>query len=240
MAMFYEKKLSTDMNELYDRTGRLVGEEGLEKLKNAKVLVVGLGGVGGYIAEALARAGVGCLGLLDFDVVDPSNLNRQIIATTEKIGQKKTEVLKERILSINPNCEVISFDFRLDSSKLTELNITSWSYIADAIDDTEAKIALIKACFDAKVPIISSMGTGNKMDPFSYKIAPIEKTDTDPLARALRKKLKELGVKNIPVLYSSEEPKTHVESGNPIPSISYMPAVAGLEIASYIIKNILN
>ena len=222
---------------LYDRTEKLLGSEAMDKLKNAKVLVVGLGGVGGYIVEALARAGVGTLGLCDFDVVDSTNLNRQILATVPKIGQKKTEVAKDRALNINPNCNVKIFDFRLDSNKLTELSILDWTYIADAIDDTKAKIALISEAYSNNVPIICSMGTGNKLDPFGYKIVPIEKTEGDPLARSIRKQLKDLKIQGIPVLFSPE--KAVVESSAVIPTISYMPAVAGLEIASYIIKEIV-
>lgn len=222
---------------LYDRTEKLIGSDAIDKLKNAKVLVVGLGGVGGYIVEALARAGVGKLGLCDFDVVDVTNLNRQILATVPKIGQKKTEVAKDRVLSINPNCDVEIFDFRLDLNRLTELSIQNWTFIADAIDDTGAKIGLIQAAYENNIPIVCSMGTGNKLDPFGYKIVPIEKTEGDPLARSIRKQLKDLKIKGIPVLFSPEKGVAEITDG--IPTISYMPAVAGLEIASYIIKEII-
>jgi len=225
------------MNDMYSRTELLIGSKAMEKLKSSKVLVVGLGGVGGYIVEALARAGVSCLGLCDFDVCDVTNLNRQILAQSSKIGQKKTELAKERVLSINPNCNIKTFDSRLDSNRLTELNLEEWDFVADAIDDTKAKIALICECNKKNIPIICSMGTGNKLDPFLYKIVPIEKTEGDPLARSIRKQLKELGIKGIPVLYSSESPVA--ETKDVIPSISYMPAVAGLEIASYIIQKII-
>lgn len=222
---------------LYDRTEKLLGSKAIEKLKNAKVLVVGLGGVGGYIVEALARAGVGCLGLCDFDVIDSTNLNRQILATQPTIGQKKALVAKDRVLDINPDCSVKTFDFRLDSSKLTEFNITDWDFIADAIDDTKAKIDLISNAYTNSVPIICSMGTGNKIDPFGYKIVPIEKTEGDPLARSIRRQLRDLNINGIPVLYSAEKPLSEVK--DVIPTISYMPAIAGLEIASYIIKEII-
>lgn len=222
---------------LYDRTEKLIGSDAIDKLKNAKVLVVGLGGVGGYIVEALARAGVGKLGLCDFDVVDVTNLNRQILATVPKIGQKKTEVAKDRVLSINPNCDVEIFDFRLDLNRLTELSIQNWTFIADAIDDTGAKIGLIQAAYENNIPIVCSMGTGNKLDPFGYKIVPIEKTEGDPLARSIRKQLKDLKIKGIPVLFSPEKGVAEITYG--IPTISYMSAVAGLEIASYIIKEII-
>ena len=224
-------------NELYSGTCALLGEAAMNKIKEAKVLVVGLGGVGGYIVEALVRAGVGTIGLCDFDVVDPTNLNRQILATTDKIGQKKVFVAKERVLLINPDCNVITYDFKLSEENIDQLDIGSWTYIADAIDDTKAKIALISEAYSNNVPIICSMGTGNKLDPFGYKIVPIEKTEGDPLARSIRKQLKDLKIQGIPVLFSAEKPV--VESLEVIPTISYMPAVAGLEIASYIIKEIV-
>lgn len=229
--------MSANNEALYTRTGLLVGEEALEKIKNSKVLVVGLGGVGGYIVEMLARSGVGTIGLCDFDAVDPTNLNRQVITNVNNIGQKKTDVAEARVKSINPNCNIIKFDFKLNAEKLTELNIMNWDYIADAIDDTNAKISLIQAAYEANVPIISSMGTGNKLDPFKFKIVPIEKTEGDPLARKIRRLLKDLNIKGIPVLYSNETPVAEVKEA--IPSISFMPATAGIEIASYIIKNIL-
>ena len=215
----------------------MLGEAAMNKIKEAKVLVVGLGGVGGYIVEALVRAGVGTIGLCDFDVVDPTNLNRQILATTDKIGQKKVFVAKDRILLINPDCNVITYDFKLSEENIDQLDIGSWTYIADAIDDTKAKLALIKSAHDKSSGIISCMGTGNKLDPFAFEIATIEKTEEDPLARSMRKQLKEMGIKGIPVLFSRE--KQYVRAPGCIPSISFCPSVAGLEIASYIIKEII-
>ncbi len=245
------------MKEIYDRTQRLIGAEAMENLKDARVLVVGLGGVGGYIAEALVRAGVGTLGLCDFDTVDPSNLNRQIFATTDVIGKNKVEIAKERLLKINPECNIKLFPFKINPQNLNELDLITacpdgykkcvdcgkclkcWDFVADAIDDVPAKLALIETVYKNNIPIISSMGTGNKLNPFEFEIAPVEKTEGDPLARAIRKKLREKEIKDIPVLYSKETAKNKIESGDPVPSISYMPAVAGLEMASYIIRKII-
>jgi len=246
------------MKELYDRTQRLIGADAMYELKDARVLLVGLGGVGGYVAEALARAGVGTIGLCDFDRIDATNLNRQIIATVNNIGSLKTDAWEDRIRSINPDCNIKKYSFKLDGSRIRELDIQTncpegykvcsncgrclkhWDFVSDAIDDVPAKIALTEACVKMNIPVISSMGTGNKLDPFSFKIVPIQKTEGDPLARAVRKKLREKGIEDVPVLYSSEPSIVEISGGDPIPSISYMPAVAGLEIASYIIKKIIS
>ena len=227
------------MNEIYQRTEKLIGEEAMERLKNARVLVVGLGGVGGYVCEALVRAGIGTVGLCDFDTVDPTNLNRQILALESTVGLYKTQVAYQRAMDINPGCKVKLFNFRLTDETLPLLDVPSWDFICDAIDDVHAKLSLIAECSVKDVPIICSMGTGNKLDPFSYRITPIEKTEVDPLARAMRRKLKDMGIKGVPVLWSSENNLVQgIEHGNPIPSISYMPAAAGLMIASYVIKKI--
>lgn len=245
------------MKELYERTKRLLGADAMMEIKDARVLVVGLGGVGGYVVEALARAGIGTLGLCDFDTVDPTNLNRQLLSTTDSIGRPKTLVAKERVLAVNPDCNVKLYPFRLNSSAIADLDIQTdcpegykvcckcgkclpkWDFIVDAIDDVPAKISLIEHAVKMNIAIISSMGTGNKLNPFAYKIVPIERTEGDPLARAIRKRLREKEISGIPVLYSAEKPVKQLESGDPIPSISYMPAVAGLEIASYVIRQIL-
>ena len=245
------------MKELYDRTKRLVGSDGMMELKDARVLIVGLGGVGGFAVEALARAGVGTLGLCDFDQVDPSNLNRQILALADTLGRLKAEVAKERVLAINPDCNVKLYPFRLEPGNIASLDIQKdcpegyklcckcgkclpkWDFIVDAIDDVPAKLALIEHAYKMNIPIICSMGTGNKLDPFGYKIVPIEKTEGDPLARAIRKRLREKDIKGIPVLYSAEQPVVKLENGNPIPTISYMPAIAGELIAGFVIKKII-
>lgn len=219
---------------MYSRTEALIGSEKLEKLQNSRVLIAGLGGVGGYILESLVRAGVGTIGLCDFDMVDVSNLNRQILATRETVDMHKTEAAALRAKSINPEIKICQYNFQLTPENLDALQLSSWDFIADAIDDVPAKIALMEAAPDK---IISCMGTGNKLNPFGFTIDRIEKTEGDPLARSIRRLLREKGIKNIPVLYSKEAPVS--ENTRPIPTISYMPAIAGLEIGAYIIKRLI-
>ncbi len=223
------------MEALYQRTAALLGEEAVERLRSCAVLVVGLGGVGGYIAESLARAGVGTLGICDFDDVDPTNLNRQILALNSTIGLKKTQVCAERIKDVNPGCNVKTFCFKLGADNINELSIEDWDYIADAIDDVPAKIALIAAAGRAGVPFITCMGTGGKIDPSRFRIADISKTHTDPLARSVRRQLRELGIEGVKALFSDEEP---MALGRPVPSISYVPACAGLMIGGQIIRDL--
>ena len=235
------------MEGMYQRTGLLIGEEGVERLRASKVLVVGLGGVGGYICEALVRAGVGTLGLCDSDAVDPTNINRQIIALGSTVGRLKTDVVSQRARDISPACVTRLFPFRIGSEEqadvpdvmpVSSLDIGSWDYIADAIDDVRAKVALIAAAKAAGVPAISSMGTGNKLYPDRFRIADISKTHTDPLAKAVRIKLRQQGIeKGIKVLFSDEEPI--VKGAKPVPSISFVPSVAGLMIAGEIIRDLL-
>ena len=226
------------MKPIYDRTEKLIGSDGMEKLRSASVFIAGLGGVGGYVCEALARAGVGHLGLCDFDTVDPTNLNRQILALENTVGRQKTEVALERVRSINPDCRVEVFPFRLNEETLRQVHLPDWSFAADAIDDVPAKLLLIESCCNNGVPVISSMGTGNKLDPSCYRIVPIEKTEYDPLARVMRRELKARGIKGVPVLYSPEAPAGAVPRGEAMPTVSYMPAVAGLMIAGYVIREI--
>ncbi len=222
---------------MYSRTELLIGSENLEKLKKAKVLVVGLGGVGGYVFEALIRAGVGELGLCDFDTVDISNKNRQILALDSTIGKKKTEAAAERAKDINPDCKLDVYDFKLTPENINDLNLVKWDYIAECIDDVNAKLALIKYAKFANTAIICSMGTGNKMNTDSYMICDINQTENDRLARSVRKKSRDEGL-SFDVIYSKESPIQ--DSIDIIPSISYMPAVAGLKISEYIIKKIID
>ena len=227
------------MGSIYSRTELLVGPDAMERLKSAKVFVAGLGGVGGYIAEALARAGVGTLGLCDFDTVDETNINRQILALTSTVGRLKTDVCRERIQDINKDCAVELFPCKIDENNAKELVSGGWDYLADAIDDIPAKLALLSAARAAGTECISSMGTGNKLDPFSFKIVPVEKTDTCPLAKRMRKALKDAGTEGVYALYSTEKPVIDSVSRDGMPSISYMPSIAGLEIASWIIRRII-
>ncbi len=223
----------------HERTALLIGQEGLAKLAAARVLVFGAGGVGGYICEALARAGVGHIAVVDNDRVSESNINRQIIATYDTVGRLKTEVMKERILSVNPACEVEAFDcFYLPGEpSAAQFDFTSYDYVADAIDTVAAKIDIICRCKEAGTPVISSMGTGNKLDPSRFEIADISKTSVCPLAKVVRKALRDRGVKGVKVLYSKEEP---VKTGSRVPgSVSYVPPVAGLLIGGEMIRDLL-
>lgn len=224
------------------RTKILIGDEGLEKLKNAKVAVFGVGGVGSFVVEALARAGVGNFVLIDKDQVSLSNINRQLIATHETIGQLKVDVAKKRILSINPEAKVETFaEFFMPGN--TDILNNSITYIVDAIDTVTAKIELVMQAQKLGIPIISSMGTGNKLNPCLFEITDIYKTQVCPLAKVMRKELKQRGVKHLKVLYSKEEPlKSGIigENGKTIPgSISFVPSVAGLIIAGEVIKDLL-
>lgn len=226
----------------FSRTLLLIGESGLEKLKNAKVAVFGLGGVGSYVVEALVRSGVQNFVLVDKDVVSLSNINRQIIATHNTVGRLKVDIEKERILSINPTANVETFAefFMPGNSEILNNSIT---YIVDAIDTVTAKIELVMQAQKLGIPIISSMGTGNKLNPCLFEITDIYKTQVCPLAKVMRKELKQRGVKHLKVLYSKEEPlKSGIigENGKAIPgSISFVPSVAGLIIAGEVIKDLL-
>ena len=224
------------MNEIYQRTESLIGARALERLKNAHVAVFGLGGVGGYAVEALARAGVGSLTLIDNDTVNQSNINRQIIALSSTVGLKKTDAFKSRIVDINPELTVFTRDiFFLPESK-NEIDFSAFDYVIDAIDTVSGKIAIIEECKRTDVPVISSMGTGNKLDPTAFRITDISKTSVCPLARVMRYELKKRGISKLKVLYSTEEP---VKKGNRTPaSISFVPSVAGLLIAGEVIKSL--
>ena len=228
------------MNEpLYQRTQALLGEDAIEKLKNAKVLICGLGGVGGFTCEALARAGVGTLGLCDMDRVDPTNCNRQILALQSTIGKLKADVAEARVKNINPDVQLRKFALRIDEATIDSLDIPSWDYIADCIDDVDAKVLLIKKARESGVPILCSMGTGNKLDASAFKVTNIKKTEQDRLAKVMRKRLRDEGIdEGVTVVYSPEPPVTDIQNGI-IPSISYMPATAGLRIAGEIIQNLI-
>lgn len=230
------------MNEQFSRTQLLLGTDGMEKLKNASVAVFGVGGVGSYTAEALARSGVGKITLIDNDIVSASNLNRQLIALHSTIGMKKVLVAKQRILDIVPSAEVTALDCFYTGS---EVDINGFDYIADAIDTVSSKLALIEDAYKLGIPIISSMGTGNKLDPLKLTVTDIYKTETCPLAKVMRHELRKRAVKNLKVVYSTEKPCVHKEEShetNPkrktIGSVSFVPSCAGLIIAGEIIRDI--
>ena len=220
------------------RTELLIGKQGIKKLQNSKVAIFGLGGVGSYVVEGLSRAGVGNFILVDNDKINPSNINRQIIATTKTVGKPKVVVEKERILEINPeaNVEIIEEFFTKDSKEIFD---NTFSYIIDAIDTISSKIELIVRANKLNIPIISCMGTGNKLDPTKFEITDIYKTTVCPLAKVMRKELRNRGIEKLKVLYSKEEP-IKLNNTNTISSISFVPSVAGLIISGEVIKDILN
>ena len=230
------------MLEQFSRTALLIGEEGIKKLNTAKVAIFGLGGVGSFVLEGLARAGVQDFILVDNDEISESNINRQLLATHKTINRSKVEVAKERIFEINPNANVETYKefFMPDSNQLFDEGV---DYIVDAIDTVTAKIELVIRAKELNIPIISSMGTGNKLNPTRFEITDIYKTSVCPLAKVMRKELKVRGIKKLKVLYSKEEPITipKVEGvAKQVPgSISFVPSVAGLIIAGEVIKNLI-
>ena len=232
------------MNEIKDnreadpfqRTRMLLGSDAVEKLRQSRVLVFGLGGVGGYVCEALVRAGVGSLHLVDKDKVDITNLNRQIIATWDTIGMEKTEAMRQRLLSINPDMEITVSNCFYLPERAGEFDFGAYDYVVDAIDNVTAKVDLICRAREADTPVISSMGTGNKLDPTRFEIADISQTSVCPLAKAVRKALRDRGITDVKVLYSKEEP---VRTGLRTPaSISFVPSAAGLIIAGEVIRDL--
>ena len=221
----------------FQRTRMLIGDEAVQVLGRAKVLVFGVGGVGGYVCDALARAGVGRIDVVDKDVVDITNINRQIIATTDTIGMPKVDVCRARLQAINPavECEARKCFYLPETSD--SFDFKKYDYIVDAVDNVTAKIDIICKAKEAETPVISSMGTGNKLDPTAFRIADIEKTKVCPLAKVVRKELRNRGVRGVKVLYSEEEP---LKSGNRTPaSISFVPSCAGLIIAGEVIKDLI-
>ena len=222
---------------MYTRTEMLLGGEAVERLKNARVAVFGVGGVGGFAVEALARAGVGAIDLIDSDTVSVSNINRQIIATAKTVGRYKTEVAGERIREINPDCKVECHNIFYCEEENGGINLSDFDYVIDAIDSVRAKLYLIESCKNAGTPIISSMVTGNKLDPTRFTVTDISKTHTCPLAKVIRTELKKRGIAHLTVLFSDEQPIK--PSGERVPgSVSFVPSVAGLIIAGKVIKDI--
>lgn len=232
--------------EQFARTELLIGKDGVQKLKDSKVAIFGIGGVGSFVLEGLARAGVGKFILVDNDDVSETNINRQLIATHKTVGKAKVEVAKERVLEINPNAEIKIYKefFMPETVGIIDESV---SYIVDAIDTVTAKLELVERANKMNIPIISSMGTGNKLDPTRFEITDINKTSVCPLAKVMRKGLKQRGIKKLKVLYSKEEPVQIDYSNfvsddskkNPPASISFVPSVAGLIIAGEVIKDLI-
>ena len=242
-------------NNWLNRTELLIGKDNVEKLKNSNVVVFGLGGVGSYVVEGLVRAGIGNICIVDKDVVDITNINRQIIADTTTIGKAKVDVEEERIRKINPAANILKFkEFvnadnidtimtkasrmsNVDIAKNNDVN-SKIDYVVDAIDTVSSKLDIIKYCYSNKIPLISSMGTGNKLDASKFEIADINKTSVCPLAKVIRKELRKLEIPHLKVLYSKEAPKKM--EGQTTASISFVPSVAGLLIAGTVINELIN
>ena len=227
------------MSEALSRTELVLGKEAVDKLQRSRVAIFGLGGVGGYCLEALARSGVGKLDLFDKDRFEESNLNRQILATRDSIGRFKTEVAKERILSINPDAKVQVFPVFYLPDTADTIDLSVYDYVVDAIDTVSGKLALIEHAKAANVPVISCMGAGNKTDPLAFQVSDIEKTTVCPLAKVMRKELKAKGIKGVKAVYSTE-PAIRVEQGEEktIGSLAPVVAVAGLLLANEVIKDL--
>ncbi len=225
------------------RMEMLLGKDNLQKLQQSHVAVFGMGGVGCYVIEALARAGIGALTIVDDDVFAPSNINRQLYALQSTLGHPKVEIAKSRIADINPSCQVTALKLRFDGQTVAQFDFTQFSYVVDAIDTVTSKLLLAKLCNDVNTPIISCMGTGNKLDATAFQVADIFQTSVCPLAKIMRKELKALGVPKLKVVYSTEIPckPTQLETSNKRQtpaSISFVPPVAGLILAGEVIKDI--
>ena len=240
------------------RTELLLGEEGIEKLSKARVAVFGIGGVGGYVTEALCRSGVGALDLIDHDTVSVTNLNRQVIALHSTVGQYKTDVMEKRLLDINPDVKItVHKCFYLPETK-DQFDFSVYSYVVDAVDTVTAKLLLAEEAKKAGVPLISSMGTGNKLDPSKLQVSDVFETSVDPLARVMRRELRKRGIDHLKVVWSTEEPRKplldartiRMMEGSPVPeesvrlkdipgSCAFVPAAAGLLIASEVVRDLL-
>lgn len=235
--------------EQFVRTKRLLGDNAMEQLKNSRVAVFGIGGVGGHAVDALVRSGIGELDIIDSDEVAVSNINRQLIATHKTVGRKKVEVMKEHILEINPQAIVHEHCCFFLPETESQFDFSKYDYVIDAVDTVTAKIALVMACEQVNVPIISSMGAGNKLDPTAFEVADIYKTSVCPLAKVMRRELKKRGIKKLKVVYSKEEALTPIEeetfvsdearSRRATPgSVAFVPSVAGLILAGEVVKDL--
>ncbi len=224
------------------RTAALVGWDGIEALSRARVAVFGVGGVGGHLCEALARVGVGHIDLIDRDTVSLSNINRQVVALHSTVGRPKVEVMAERIRDINPHCTVNAYEAFYLPETADEFPLTGYDYVADAVDTVAAKIELARRCHVVGVPLIAAMGAGNKLYPERFRVSDLSKTQTDPLARIMRRELKKYGIHHLKVVWSDEEPRKSnlvTPEGKPAPgSIAHVPSVMGLIMAGEIIRSL--
>jgi len=224
------------MNEQFHRTSLLIGQENIKLLSRCCVAVFGIGGVGGHAAEALCRSAIGSIDVFDGDVVDITNINRQLIATHKTVGRNKVDVMKERLLDINPEAKIGAHKIFYLPETADEVDLTKYDYVIDAVDTITAKIELICRCKSMNVPVISSMGAANKLDPAAFKVADIFDTSVCPLARIMRKELRERGISTLKVVYSKESPIT---GEKPPSSISFVPPVVGLILAGEVIKDLI-
>lgn len=224
------------MEERNSRTALLLGEAGVKKLKKSRVAVFGIGGVGSYCAEALARAGVGDITLIDKDAVEESNLNRQLVALASTVGKSKAEVMKDRILDINPFCRAIARNIFYLPETAGELDLGAYDFVADCIDNVTAKLCLVAQAKARNVPVISAMGAGNRLEPEKLRVADLSETSVCPLARVMRRELKKRGIGHLPVVFSVEEPR--IKSAETIGSVSFVPSVMGLMMAGEIIRRL--
>lgn len=224
------------MKEQFQRTVQLIGAEACEKLSRSKVIVFGIGGVGSYVCEALARAGVGSIEIVDRDSVSASNINRQLIALHSTLGKAKVDAAEERLKDINPHITVTKKELFYLPETSGQFDFGAYDYVIDAVDNVTAKVDIICRSREAGTPVISSMGTGNKLNPMAFKVADIEDTKICPLAKAVRKELRKRGIKGVKAVYSEEEPVS-TQSRTPA-SISFVPSAAGLLIASEVIKGL--
>ena len=234
------------MDERYLRTAMLTGENGIEKLRGSSVLLFGVGGVGSFAAEALARAGIGKIGLCDNDTVSVSNLNRQLVALESTLGQKKVDIMRKRIADINPDTAVVTYPLFFSAETAEEIDFSGYDYIIDAIDTVTSKLLIIKAAHSLGIPVISCMGTGNKLDPTQLCVTDIKKTSGCPLARVMRKELREMNITSLKVVFSQELPRKPLfqpgDAGarRSVPgSVSFVPSVAGLIAAGEAVKDLL-
>lgn len=236
--------------DAFSRTTLLLGKEAMEQLKAARVAVFGLGGVGGYVVEALARSGIGALELIDHDTVSLTNINRQLLATHKTLGMSKAQAAKQRVLEINPNCDAVARELFFLPETAGAFDFQSYDYVVDAIDTVTGKLELVRSAQAAGTPIISSMGTGNKLDPSKFQIADISKTSVCPLARIMRKECAKRGIKKLKVLFSTEDPipsypsaissEELPEGRRALPgSVAFVPSVAGLMIAGEVIRDLI-
>ena len=224
---------------MLERMEGLISKEEIENLKTKKIILFGLGGVGSYVAEILVRAGINNLTIVDFDKVDITNINRQLIALHSTIGKLKTEVMKCRLLDINNELNLKALALKIDENNIKEFHLEEYDYVIDAIDDVKAKLAIIVEAKKYAKKIISSMGTGNKLDPTKFKITDISKTEMCPLARVMRKKLKELNINKVNVLFSTEEISKDIKDKSYPRSVAFVPSVAGILIARFVILDLL-